>query len=391
MTYYSTLREAYDIDSFKQVKKTKKKPDNTFTEVSNLEFAESFMNDYSPQDDCYYKNNYKMDTGVCPSVSNFSNGPQQTQQTQQSQQSQQMQQTQQKSQQLVQQNNLQYQQMMKNEKAPANVETSRLSLHSAEVSGYQSHQMNNQGKSCSPLQAPTYQFPISDQCKKDYERTMKVYTNDLGHNTPTYDEFNKQNELNNIQPYYDEDLEQYFDFGNLKDAINYKPAQLPNDNKLTYTDNNTNDYSKPKNKDDNLLLTNSYNLSEDDKKNALQALKILTDIETKIKKTSPSNVENMHNQYMELQQTQQTNQTHETEKKKREEAKPKSNDAVFLNNVINLGLFIFIGIVIILLCDQITEVAIQIGMKRTMIMMQPYLQKQLVMVPQTEIPTNINI
>jgi len=378
MTYYSTLREAYQVDSFDQVKKSKKKQDNSFSEV-----AESFMNDYSQQDDCYYKKDYNMDTGVCnATVSNFSNGPVGNGNDPKSMQ---------KSQQLVQKNNLQYQQMMKNEKAPANIETSKMTLNSSEVSGYQSHQMNKQGNSCSPLQAPNYESPISDQCKKDYERTMKVYTSDEGHTAPTYDEFNKNNALNNIQPFYDEDLEQYFDFNNLKDAINYKPAQLPNDNKVAYTNNNTNDYANTKNKEDDLLSTNIYNLSEDDKKNALQALKTLKEIEDKINKTSPSSVEKMNNQYMDLQtqtfakpyQQNNDNQSNKTSTTR------KCNENVFYNNVVNLGLFVFIGIIIILLCDQITEIAIQIGMKRTMTMLQPYLQKTVTLVPSEPIVSNI--
>jgi hypothetical protein len=378
MTYYSTLREAYNVDSFNQIKKSKKK--NESSELSHMEFSESFMNDYSQQDDCYYKNNYNMDTGVCnkPSVSNFTNGPPETKQASNLNNQTTQQQTMQKSQQLVQQNNLQYQQMMKNEKAPANVESSRLSLHSTDVSGYQSHQMNKQGQSCSPLQAPNYEYPISDQCKKDYERTMKIYTNDTGHNAPTYDEFNKNNALNNIQPFYDEDLEQYFDFNNLKDAVNYKPAQLPNENKIAYTNNNTNEYTNTKTKNNDLLLTNSYNLSEDDKRIALQALKTLREIEEKINKNSPSNIENMNNQYADLPTQaimKKDDPKKDDESKKSISSEKKSSETIFYNNIINLGLFVFIGIIIILLCDQIAEVAIQIGMKRTINMLQPYLQK----------------
>jgi hypothetical protein len=365
MTYYSTLREAYNVDSFNQIKKPKKKSDIP-SEMGPFQYSESFMNDYSTQDDCYYKKNYNMDTGVCNnpsmSLSKFSNGPVNEHKTDSK--------PIQKSQQLVQQNNLQYQQMLKNEKAPANVETSKMTLYSTQVDGYKSHEMNNQGQSCSPLQAPNYETPISDQCKKDYERTMKVYTSDEGHVAPSYDEFNKNNALNNIQPFYDEDLEQYFDFNNLKDAINYKPAQLPNDNKLAYTNNDTNDYANIKNKDDNLLITSEYNLSEDDKKIALQALKTLKEIEEKINKGSPvSNIENMNNNYVDLPT--------QTFGKQNAVSDQKSNDTIFYNNIIHIGLFIFIGIVIILLCDQIVELAIQIGMKRTMNMMQPYLQKSL--------------
>ena len=45
----------------------------------------------------------------------------------------------------------------------------------------------------------------------------------------------------------------------------------------------------------------------------------------------------------------------------------------FYKNVVNIGIFIFIGILIIFLCDQITEIAIQIGMKRTTMLLEKYL------------------
>jgi len=47
---------------------------------------------------------------------------------------------------------------------------------------------------------------------------------------------------------------------------------------------------------------------------------------------------------------------------------------VFYKNLINIGLFILIGIMIIFLCDQITEIAINIGMKKTFQLLEPYLQ-----------------
>ena len=45
------------------------------------------------------------------------------------------------------------------------------------------------------------------------------------------------------------------------------------------------------------------------------------------------------------------------------------------NNYINIGLFIFIGIAIILLCDQISEISINIGMRKTAKILEPILIK----------------
>jgi hypothetical protein len=47
---------------------------------------------------------------------------------------------------------------------------------------------------------------------------------------------------------------------------------------------------------------------------------------------------------------------------------------IFYKNLINIGLFVLIGIMIIFLCDQITEIAINIGMKKTISIIEPYLQ-----------------
>jgi hypothetical protein len=50
---------------------------------------------------------------------------------------------------------------------------------------------------------------------------------------------------------------------------------------------------------------------------------------------------------------------------------------LFYKNLVNIGLFIFIGVLIIFLCDQITEIAISIGMKRTVALLEPYLQNRI--------------
>jgi hypothetical protein len=351
MTSYSTLQEAYNIDSFNTVRKKPKKPVVYAETEHNAGINEPFMNDYSPQDDCYYKKEYGVDTKVCRnqysgvrgsggpgnagapggpdngSISRFTNpSPQGAQQH------------------IV----------RKPEANPSYVETSKLSMNSTEVHGYKSHQMNTQGNSCSPLQATNYDYPLSGECKKEFDKAMKTYTSDATVNNVPY----QGSETKSIQPYYDEDLEQYFDINNMTDAINYKSS-----NKTGYANDNTAEYrnmqTTSSKSGDDLLRTEEYNLSEDDKKQALQALSVLQSIETKINQ----------------QKAQKSNDTNtkpqETNEKKPEEKKPNT----FYNNLINIGLFIFIGVVFILLCDQITELAIQIGMKRAISILEPYLQK----------------
>lgn len=51
---------------------------------------------------------------------------------------------------------------------------------------------------------------------------------------------------------------------------------------------------------------------------------------------------------------------------------------LFYKNVVNIGLFALIGILIIFLCDQIAEIAINQGMQKTIQILEPYLQNKIV-------------
>jgi hypothetical protein len=361
MTSYSTLQEAYNIDSFNTVRKKPKKSAIYAESEQTAATREPFMNDYSPQDDCYYKKEYGVDTKVCrnqysgvrgsggpggpsdSSISRFTNpSPQGAQQH------------------IV----------RKSEANPSYVETSKLSMNSTEVHGYKSHQMNTQGNSCSPLQPTNYDYPLSGECKKEFDKAMKTYTSDATVNNVPY----QGSETKSIQPYYDEDLEQYFDINNMTDAIHYKSSNtsfMPNANASGYANDNTGEYRNMQTKSskvsDDLLRTEEYNLSEDDKKQALQALSVLQSIEAKI---------NQQKAQKPIDTDAKPQEEKKPEEKKPEEKKPEEKKPnTFYNNLINIGLFIFIGVVFILLCDQITELAIQIGMKRAINILEPYLQK----------------
>jgi len=120
------------------------------------------------------------------------------------------------------------------------------------------------------------------------------------------------------------------------------------------------------NESDDLLKTETYNLSEEDRNNALRALNVLQSIEDKIKNnknTLEKNEKVIGN----------SSSVSSEDKIQSQEAISKSSPNIY-NTLINISLFIFIGIVIILLCDQIVELAIQIGMKRTINILQPYLK-----------------
>lgn len=122
--------------------------------------------------------------------------------------------------------------------------------------------------------------------------------------------------LNNVQPYYDEELEQYL---NINDSKTLKPIiseQIPKSN----NDSEILNLPSP-------TSLKSSNISE-----------IKQDIQT-------------------------SKSIHDIKKEQ------------FYKNLINIGLFIFIGVLIIFLCDQITEIAINIGMKKTMGLLDTYLSE----------------
>ena len=130
--------------------------------------------------------------------------------------------------------------------------------------------------------------------------------------------------------------------------------------------NNTNEYSEPDMLDDDLLRTPEYNLSKEDRNNALQALATLKDIENKMNRNNQ--LDNTKDFKLQSQQQAQQQQVQQA-------AYNQTNKSAFYNNLVNAGLFIFIGVIIVLLIDQIASIAIHIGMKKALIIMQPYLEK----------------
>jgi hypothetical protein len=145
---------------------------------------------------------------------------------------------------------------------------------------------------------------------------------------------------------------------------------MPNYNENGYTDDNTDKYLNINTKTEDILVAPEYNLSEEDRKNSLRALNILKKFDT-VGKTNGS--DNIFNSLM----------FSTTENAK------KSDDNY--SNFLNIALFIFIGIVIILLCDQITELAINLGMKRATEILEPYLNKQNIIQEQILQPTTMSL
>ena len=315
--------------------------------------------------------------------------------------------------------------------SPSFVESSKLALNSNKLSDYP----NNSGSSCAPLQAPNYNIPVSNECKKEHDDAMNVYTNinnnnnmmnmmnaapnntnnvnktslqspstnspssmmsSLNYSTSAYN--NIKGSSDNVMPYYDEDLEQYFNINNLNDEVKYNSfAYMPNTNKQSYTNNDTSQYTNNSNipKNGNNLLNNSgYNLTPEEKKNAEDAILFLKSIEEKINKgdinSNGYNRTSIADPVILPENTGPGGFKVEGPSKNIENSmkkdvsieREKTGNTYIYNAIFNISILLIIGIVIILLCDQIVELSIQIGMKRTVNILEPFIK--------THIPDLVN-
>ena len=293
--------------------------------------------------------------------------------------------------------------------SPSFVESSKLALSSNKL----------QGGSCSPIQTPTYTIPISNECKKEHDEAMNVYTN-ANHNmnnmmngipnandkqpepfsqsqqplaTPQSSAmtsmFNLKNSSDNVMPYYDEDLEQYFNISNLNDEVKYNSnSYMPNTNKQSYVNNDTAEYTNHNTMikhGNNLLNNTSYNLTPEEKKSAEEAIAYLKSIEEKITKNKnavsdpvASNVNTGPGGFiLPTQQppvpTPPAPVPAPTETKDKSDKSDRSDNYIY-NAIFNISILLIIGIAIILLCDQMVELSIQIGMKRAVYILEPFIK-----------------
>ena len=303
--------------------------------------------------------------------------------------------------------------IVNNSSPPYNIENNSVASNKEPV-----NYNNSGGGSCSPIQAPTYNIPISGDCKKERDIAMKTYieenfktesAKETTTNNVSKDSNISKNRQDNIMPFYDEDMEQYFDINNLVDEVKYNSGDgtkihnyMPNHNKNSYTNDNTGEYSRNNNGKYgvNLLNTVEYNLSAEERKKAQEALEYLKIIEDKINKTesgaSNATLETIRRsnntgpvgfgKTTDIKDSEKTNekeqsikQNSKTESELLESIKENKKTENIFNMIINIFIFIFIGAFIILICDYITELAIQIGRTRTSNILDPYIKYNIYM------------
>jgi len=137
-------------------------------------------------------------------------------------------------------------------------------------------------------------------------------------------------QLTNIQPYYDEDLEKYLNINEFKSADTpYVPQS----------------YDIPPNASRRLSPASSESVNVVPSVPVVATVPAVPTVPVASKKELPQ----------------------------AEKMTPKD---VFYKNIVNIGLFVLIGVLIIFMCDQITEIAINLGMKKTVAILEPYLTRQ---------------
>jgi len=275
--------------------------------------------------------------------------------------------------------------------SPSFIESSKLAMSSS---------------SCSPLQAPAYNIPISNDCKKEHADAMNVYLE--GNDKPPQSTSTSAmtgmlnlkggNSGDNVMPYYDEDLEQYFNISDLNDEVKYNSHSsnssnsntstspyMPNSNKQSYTNNDTAGYTNNNaivKQGNNLLNNTSYNLTPEEKKSAEEAIAYLKSIEEKINKNATvatadpvvSNVNTGPGGFKTPTPPPPVATPVPVAPATPIQEKSEKYDNYIYNAIFNISILLIIGIAIILLCDQMVELAIQIGMKRAVYILEPYIK-----------------
>lgn len=189
-------------------------------------------------------------------------------------------------------------------------------------------------------------------------------------------ETNRQNTMKGVQPHYDEELEKYL---NVNDFQNTNLNYYPEDYSKSYQ---TTNYSEPEQNDEYIGYKNggrylpkqphyrqvSHTYENEDNRYHNNRIQHFDETNSSqyipIQKRKPIMDQTIPQQPEQITKTISPNNKVVVDQKD-----------TFYKNLVNIGLFIFIGVLIIFLCEQISEIAINIGMKRTIMILEPYMRK----------------
>lgn len=203
------------------------------------------------------------------------------------------------------------------------------------IEGFQNEQNAPTRQQCGSPAPMVYKIPVSDEAKEMYEQAMSTT---LDENVPKYvpevPEARKV-DMSKVSGYYDEELEQYLQTKDMKSAP-FSEKRLPAVKKVPDTQEQQDEYRQYIPYDTSLIKGS-------DKR------EILRDEEAPPERR--------------------------TDDTRRQEPCPKtiiSDDS--WKNFWDIFMFVFAGILVMFLCEQLFKLALMIGMKRTVDILEPYLK-----------------
>lgn len=221
----------------------------------------------------------------------------------------------------------------------------------------------------------------SDISQRDVKNINNIKNNQQERTIPIpRQQQEKPNVLKGVQPHYDEELEKYLNVNDFQDNdLHY----YPQDHNQSYKNTN---FSSPQQNNSYIGYENDgkYEPRQPYYRPVTRSYDTLNDqyIEKPVRQQSATAAAPPSVQYRPMKRVEQSEHEYETERLHHRNYKESPGKAIveeketFYKNLVNIGLFIFIGILIIFLCEQITEIAINIGMKKTIMILEPYMKKE---------------
>ena len=298
-----------------------------------------------------------------------------------------------------------------------------------DVSNYKIEEYKKEfNENCEPLQPPHYKLPISDKVMKNYNNAYQVFLKDRKinqlnekninttlnvapssnnkHSVNIYDNYNKikLEDIKEIEPYYDEDLDNYLninDFNsidyeyndpcenevknelmrkkyNLKtqEPLKYNPDEyilMPKKKlKTLYKSRTKKKYIEENHDSDNDTDNEDYIINKNNDDTIIKIDENKNDIFDDI--TNEPVIEEFRTMKKQREKF-RNNRSRVLEEYSPEILKKKDPINNFYKNIINIGIFILIGIFIIFLLDLLTELALHKGMKQTVEVLIPLLEE----------------